>query len=38
MAGGHLYETPISSSQKIKLSKEGYIIVEEDNYEKEQKN
>jgi predicted DNA-binding transcriptional regulator YafY len=29
MAGGHLYETPISSSQKIKLSKEGYIIVED---------
>ena len=29
MAGGHLYETPISSSQKISLSKEGYIIVED---------
>ena len=29
MAGGHLFETPISSSQKIKLSADGYIIVED---------
>ena len=30
MAGGHLYETPISKSQKIRLSKDGYIIVEDE--------
>ena len=30
MAGGHLYETPISKSQKIKLSQDGYIIVEDE--------
>ena len=29
MAGGHLYETPISSTQKIKLSQDGYIVVED---------
>ena len=30
MAGGHLYETPISKSQKIRLSQDGYIIVEDE--------
>ena len=30
MAGGHLYETPISKSQKIRLSRDGYIIVEDE--------
>ena len=29
MAGGHLYETPISRTQKIRLSKDGYIVVED---------
>jgi predicted DNA-binding transcriptional regulator YafY len=29
MAGGHLYETPISSTQKIKVSQDGYIVVED---------
>ncbi len=28
-AGSHLYETPISSSQKIKMSRDGYILVED---------
>ena len=30
MAGGHLYETPISKNQKIRLSNDGFIIVEDD--------
>ena len=29
IAGFHLYETPISNSQKISQSKDGYIIVED---------
>ena len=30
MAGGHLYETPISKKQKIRLSNDGFIIVEDE--------
>lgn len=30
MAGGHLYETPISQKQKIRLSNDGFIIVEDE--------
>ena len=28
-AGSHLYETPLSSKQKIRVSKDGYLIVED---------